>query len=228
MSPISSDRQVLIDKVVKLLAKADSTTFDAEAETARNMAATLMARHNITISTTVEEPFTVDKEDTPRAGNNCKHEDILVNSVANLSGVAVIRGAGYYKFVGKNSDIEAFQYTREIVLQQRKSAWQSYYKTRWSKHPGASELNKWKLGFAYGVASKISALLTACDNKQQEWGIVPVQPHKQASAWYNESNKTKQSASRQSQFNRDGYSAGSSVSLNKGVSQSSGKMLQIA
>jgi hypothetical protein len=228
MSPISNDRQSLIDKIVKLLALADSTIHSEEADSARNMAATLMAKHNITIDTTVEEPFTVDKEDTPRAGSSCKYEDILINSISNLSGVATIRGAGYYKFVGKKTDIEAFQYTRSIIYSQRDASWQTYRKARWAKHPGASELNKWKLGFAYGVASKIAELLRMSDNKQQEWGLVPVQPHKQASDWYNEQHKTKSSHNRTSQFNSAGYSAGSQVSLNKGVEQQSGNRLQIA
>ena len=54
---LSADRKKLIERIAKLLALAEGTTYDAEAQTARETVLRLMAEHNIRASETREEPF---------------------------------------------------------------------------------------------------------------------------------------------------------------------------
>lgn len=228
MSPITTDRQKLIDRITKLLALADSTNHTAEAESARRMAAELMAKHAISSTqvTGVDAEFTVHKEDSGRQ-TKATYETTLLQAIAAINGVALITGVGYYKFIGRTADIEAFSYMRDIIYNQRNMAWRAYYPTRWGKHPGASELNKWKMGFAFGVANKIYDMIRACDDKQTEWGLVPVQQHVQANNWYKENNKVSTTKGRNCTYNAAGYQSGQQVALNKGVAAQNGTRLGI-
>ena len=224
MSPITPKRQQLMDKIVKLLALAESSTFTEEAASARQFAAKLMAEHNISMcEATVEQaPFEVVVEETGRASMACKHDDVLNNTLARLSGVYMVRYEGRYKFAGRTGDIEAFQYVRDIVLQQREAAWKQYYPTKpKAVYSKASHRAEWKLGFAYGVAKRVRELMEMCDSHQTERGLVPVSPLKQAEDWFKADNAVRDSKGRASQYNRAGFEAGRNVSLNKAVTTQS-------
>lgn len=225
MIKITPERQALVDKVTKLLALADSTTHGPEADSARQMAATLMAKHNIASSDmTQKEAFETVDVKTERS-SVAKYETILLQMVAEFNGVAILLHGTNYRFIGTPSDLAAFGYMRDVVYQQRTAAWRAYYPVRWGKHPGAKELNKWKLGFAFGVAEKVRALTAAMESKVQEWGLVPVDPSKQAMDWYKNENSVREGrAGRASRYNRDGLEAGKNVALNKGVEAQGAKL----
>jgi hypothetical protein len=224
MIKITPERQALVDKVTKLLALADSTTHGPEADSARQMAATLMAKHNIASSDmSKKEAFETMDVKTDRA-SVAKYESILLKSVANFNGVAIILVGTNYRFIGAPSDLAAFEYMRDTIYQQRTSIWRAYYPAKWGKHPGAKELNKWKLGFAFGVAEKVRSLTAAMESKVQEWGLVPVDPAKQALDWYKIENTIREGRGRSSMYNADGREAGKNVTLNKGVEAQGAKL----
>ena len=229
MSPLTDSRKKLVDRITKLLAQADSTQYTEEAETARRLAAELMAKHNIAhADVTAEEDYQIVTEDSGRQ-SKAKHDVALLNVIASINGVAMLTvGNTKYRFVGKQSDIDAFNYMRGLVINQRNAAWRHYYQTRWDKHPGATELNKWKLGFAYGVAALIHSMVKSSEQGHQSWGLVPVDPAKQALDWYKQDHTTRSAQPRASQYSSAGYSAGQNVQLNKGVAQQSGKQLALA
>jgi hypothetical protein len=78
------------------------------------------------------------------------------------------------------------------------------------------------MGYAYGVNAKVASLLNASKAKQQEWGLVPVDPRKNAENWYTKGSALKVSRGRSAQYNAAGMAAGQNVNLNRGVSHKGG------
>src|SRR5271166_1165540 len=161
MTAINADQKKMIDKIVKLLAKADNEgATPEEAKSFANAAAELMAKYNISLIETVkDEEFTTVSEQTGRKVA-ASYESSLLNAIARLTGVfMVVSNKNEFKYSGRPSNIENFQYMRDVVYLQRTAAWREFYPTRWGNHPGATELAKWKLGFAYGAGVKIQNLI---------------------------------------------------------------------
>ena len=215
------DRQKLIDKVVKLLALADSTIHSEEAETARRLAVELMAKHNVSIASIKaedDEDFIIsqqlvgfDRKDTTK--------ETLLCAIANFNGVGMITGVGYYKFIGKPSDIEAFRYMLAIILHQQSEAFKA-----WKKLNKGQKSAPWYWGFALGVSSKLLEMERMSNEKVQTWGLVPVTPAKSALDWYKMNNLTTSIQKVSKPMNQDGFRAGQSVQLNKAVSQSNSRL----
>ena len=88
---ITADRKKLIDKIAKLLALADSSDFSEEAQTAKNLAAELLARHDIAACEIKSEPFETDHEAAARFTN---YDGCLLTALARINSVAVIRFTG--------------------------------------------------------------------------------------------------------------------------------------
>jgi Protein of unknown function (DUF2786) len=205
---MDGERVKLVDRITKLLALAESTEHTAEAETARNMAARLMAAHNIAavkLKQDNPEPFVTDYRDweTSNFAEFCLHMEI-----AKLNGVFTIRwmAAKQYLFIGKPSDIEAFDYMLEIVLRQRTEAWLAY-----KASGGADSLRAFKAGFSLGVSNKIEQIIAASANVQRGWGLVPVSPVDAAEAWYLEDNKVRRGRSSAAQSSEAGRQARTSA-----------------
>lgn len=223
---ITNDRKKLIDKVTKLFALAEGTNHTAEAEAARNMGIELMAKHNLSYSDmTIKEEFTEKFEETQRK-NAPAYETSLLGAIAKMNGVAlIITGNANYRFIGRPSDLEAFEYMRTIVYQQRDASWQAYYKATYGKHPGAKYLNRFKNGFAIGVQRKINGLMNQMNCKVSEWGLVPVDPSRQALDWFKEKNHVRESTSSRSlRCSTAGVQAGQNINLNRGVTQQTGRL----
>lgn len=218
---ISPERQKIIDRVTKLMALSEGTSHTAEAESARNMAVELMAKHQLTTSDLSAEDteFVVEVEDT-----GCKkqrsEESNLVHAVAAFCGVAFIlatnaRSSVKYKFIGTKNDIEAFHYTMAIIKNQRDWAWKA------SGKRGSNVMYHWRMGYAFGVSDKLFSLMRSADKKVQEWGLVPVPQHKQAIDWYKQDNNVRTGRASQVQsLDRSAYDAGKAVSITKGLSAS--------
>ena len=218
---ISQDKQKLIDKITKLMALAEGTSHTAEAESARNMAIDLMAKHNIDIqdiNAKDQEEFIIEFEDSNR--RRVPTEDCtLLAAVAHFCGVAFIINKNCptvrYRLIGTPSAIEFYKYTRDIILNQRDWAWKQ------SGKRGSNVMYHWKMGYALGASHKLYELIKASENKVQQWGLVPVSEAKQALNWYKEGAKvTNRRASSIGGYDRQAYVAGTQVGINKGVTQS--------
>lgn len=227
---INIDRKKLIDKVTKLMALADGTNHGPEAESARRMAAELMARHNLTYSDldSKEVPFATRDESTGRQ-SLAAYETHLLAALAAFNGVCLLKHNGKdYRFIGRQPDLEAFDYMRDIVNQQRQASFRSYYLEHYGKHPGAAIRARYFNGFAIGVTRKLAELRDQMNSKVQEWGLVPVDPSMQALAWYKEHAKVRDARQgRGLSCNKAGIEAGKNVSLNKGVTQTGTETLKI-
>jgi hypothetical protein len=154
---MEADRQRLIDRILKLLAVANSTTFDAEADTARKLAEALMAKHNIDA---------VSDGKTDRAGftfmeyepafKGAKWEFMLADAVCDLTGCAIFWMGDFqmFKFAGLVPDAEACLYIVKKLHEQRMAQWMDY-----KAKQGGDSFFKFCFGFAQGVAKKIDILV---------------------------------------------------------------------
>lgn len=155
---INNERMKLIDKVIKLLALSEGTNHGPEAESAKKMAAKLMADHNIAlgdITNTKKEPFSEKVQPLTRKAP-IQYDAMLICILSCFCGVEVISRVGtitngQYTFVGRPSDLEAAQYMVDIVFQQRDAKWKAYlptYKEKWGGKPqgqGQDSLDEWIL-----------------------------------------------------------------------------------
>lgn len=230
---LSNDRKKLIDKVVKLLALADSTNHSEEADTARRMAADLMAKHNIKL-TEAEIRDEIERQKRTQSVKSMQKFDIdLIWAITKFNGVSAVFKDGVkfhekkssFDFIGTPQDIEAADYMIDIVKQQRKQSYE-VYKADYIKNSSYDEWDAderdwrlWHNGFTMGVQRKLHDLKKAADNKINEWGLVVVNPHDIALKWFNENvEKTKTSKGRMRGGSRSGFESGKNVHLNKGVS----------
>ena len=218
---MSIERKKLLDRVTNLLALSDSTGFEAEAATARDKAAELVAKYDITMDSLKDlEKFETISEF--RVGNLPSYEFTLLDAIGKFCGVLVLKvsrqNAGYdYNFFGKPQDLEAFRYMREITSAQQDRAWMDYL----SAHPScARQRISWKNSFANGVAEKIDALMHAATAQQKTMrqDLVIVPRHEQAMAEYEcLFGKLGSGDEYGGGLNDDGYEAGKNVFLSKGV-----------
>ena len=218
---MSIERKKLLDRVTNLLALSDSTGFEAEAATARDKAAELVAKYDITMDSLKDlEKFETISEF--RVGNLPSYEFTLLDAVGKFCGVLVLKvsrqNAGYdYNFFGKPQDLEAFRYMREITSAQQDRAWMDYL----SAHPScARQRISWKNSFANGVAEKIDALMHAATAQQKAMrqDLVIVPRHEQAVAEYEcLFGKLGCGDEYGGGLNDDGYEAGKNVFWSKAV-----------
>jgi hypothetical protein len=216
----------IIDKVVKLLALADGTNHVEEANTARNMAAELMAKYNISVQDTLvaSDPFVKERDDKGKI-RQYSFDVALVARIARFNGVFMLTSLrnrkGAYIYVGRPSDVASHKYMVAIILEQRAAAWKRYVAAG-----GQDTISAWSNGFALGLSNKLYAIEKARDSKLQEWGLVPVDPRQQAEAWYKKDHSVGTCRSSIRAYSRDGAVAGRSVNINRGV-EKQGAVLRI-
>ena len=223
------ERKRLIEKVAKLLAMAESTTHEAEAATARALASKLMAEHDLTMeSLTADEEFVTEDEDTG-AQVKTQFRTVLHRAIARINGVTIIfqpacpgRPKAIHKLVGKRSNITCYKYMLDLVIAQRTVAWKAYrvaHDIRNSEvQRTALEYKLYHNGFAIGVDSKVRELMAAGNaERQSSNALVPVASWKQAQDWYAADHDVRFSKPKPMGYNGEGFRAGQSVSLHRGV-----------
>ena len=119
-----------------------------------------------------------------------------------------------YTFIGKPSDLEAFRYMREIVTAGR-------------RHYAPIAFRRGR-EIAINSGLVLPLALPSCPRayervgpKAEGMGLLPVAPYRQAADWFAQGNHVTRSKVYVSQFSAEGFAAGKSVSLNKGVSMQS-------
>ena len=234
---IDNERMQILEMIIKLLAKAQSTEFGPEAEAFNNKAAELMAKHQIKM----DEMSDLNKKfDVTERWHTSKEletfDSILINALARFNGIAYMHSTlkgGKTKvkfwFVGRTQDLEAMDYMLDIVKQQRKQAWKEYMAAFRAVHgekaePCYIDWRAWWNGYTIGVQNKLSQLEAMRDSKLQEWGLVPVSTSEQAMSWYKEDNKVKTARSGMTVASQAGVTAGESVSIHKGIEKQDDKL----
>jgi Protein of unknown function (DUF2786) len=236
---VDESRKKLIERINKLLAKADRTEYPAEAEIARNLAADLLSKHNISVEAiTVKAPF---EQIEVRTGKRRRqhHELNLLNALARFNGVWLLSQSDAFIYVGSPSDVQATQYHYDIVKQQREVEFAEFMmgpewaasrmkvRGRWVPMNHRVLKNSWMHSFANGVFSKVSDLMKRAEVKQQAQSLAIVPRHEQAEAWYRGCGYEfgKGSGGGYRLHIDQAFQAGRNVSLAKGVEQGSAVLL---
>jgi len=222
------ERKQIIDKVVKLMALSENNSNSAEAKAAKNMAAKLMAKHDISVIEAKEKPQFGENQRMLARKNHKKEDTILFNCIAEFNGVCLLthKGNKFFKasyiFVGRAQDIEGSDYMIDVVLQQREYAWKKYLKANKKRLEGTTqgkERGLWMYGFGFGVRAKLEELTRMKNQKVQEYGLVPVSLKDQALAEYQKDHQIKDSKSKITRYNPAGFNSGKDVHIHKGVSK---------
>jgi len=231
---ITPERQKVIEKVVKLLTLAESTNHIAERETASTLAAELMAKYEISLGDVKKEEFEFVDYDTG-VKTHYPERSRMIRAIGRFNGVTIILYSGdelshtSYRLVGRPVDIEVVKFMYDIIRQQQRVARAEHIQTflaRYGRRARQLDGERFDRGFALGVEALLWDLTKATQTKKQEWGLVKVtsmaQVAKDALLWYKETHRIHPGGSMRSGGSRDGYDAGKSVSLYRGVSAPTG------
>jgi len=196
---VNNDRIKIIEKVANILAKADSTNFEAEAETARKLAAKLIANYEIKQSEldSDKSPLIIKeiKTDNERR-KNMKHA-LLYNIISKYCGVYMVMSGTTYKLVGREDDIDATIYMMNVIWTQVVSMTESWYAIAKRKYHNvtAKVKNQYKHGLINGVQYNLDKINNGVFQYKQENGLVPVnknkEDYKNAEQFFTKNNKVK-------------------------------------
>ncbi len=217
------DRKTILDKVIKLLALSKNNSNTPEANSAKEKAADLMAKYDISILECKDAPVFITKKEQLNRKQAIRYDAMLYNVVSQFNGVSYIVEQSYAKgkntFVGREADLISYEYMIRIIIQQRTAKWKEYI----SDKPGvkSSVRHKWMRGFCLGLSSKLKELTKMKEKKIKEYGLVPMSLHLQALAEYNKDNDTKTTRGKAMSFLASGFEAGKKTHIHKGLSSKS-------
>ena len=220
------DKKKIMDKVIKLLTLADGTNHTPEADSARAMAADLMAKYEIEA---IEQKLGYFEErEVLTRKKPIKYDSTLIQVVTTFNGVGYIiketRDRGENVFVGFKPDIIGARYMINILMDQRLTSWKAHlkvYREEWDASPREKEKVAWMMGFAFGVRDKMEELTAMKEDKIQEYGLVPVDNRENALNEYRKNNNTTQSKSRPIGYSEAGRKAGKAAHIHKGIGKKS-------
>ncbi|MCD8569398.1 MAG: DUF2786 domain-containing protein [Geovibrio sp.] len=183
----------ILEKVIKLLALSESTFSEEEADTARKMAAKLIAQHQILQAELRPGEEIICKTYTGKSLKLDRVELKILEVIGDHVGCAVYFSNGSYKYqrrpgysiVGRKADIEIHEYllmslSRQIeVLAKKKEGRRRNY----------------KLGLIEGVRFAFEEIAHDVLKYKQQEGLVLVDENevrqKEAKAWYSKDRKIK-------------------------------------
>lgn len=244
-----SPQQKVIDQVLKLLALADSTEHQDEANTAREMAEKLMLKHDLSIGDVEEESNEFEELifDTGNV-NSVKTRRQLASMCAKFNGVYMFFREGWqnrytkkkvntkYVYTGRPQDIENAQYMFDILMVQAKAECKiesKKFKAKYGRVFNPRENMAFYLGFNEGIREKLDSLTEVVESKKQEAGLVPVSVFTQLRDKAMEMTKSKNPDirtlnNRGHRVNGDLYNAGSAAganaSITRGITKGSGTL----
>lgn len=222
---MNNERMNIINKIANLLAKADSTTFEAEAESARKLAAKLMASYEVK-KAELEKDEKIVKVDV-KSGNskrmNMKHAT-LFNIICQYCGVYMLTCGPNYILCGKQNDIEAATYMFDIIWKQAKSMSDYWYKkNKPSMGLKAKHKNDYFYGLIMGVQYNLDKINDQTFKYKQENGMVAVNQNKsdveKARAEYTKNNKvsTRTNNIRTGGAYNNGFKDSENIKMRQGV-----------
>jgi hypothetical protein len=207
---LSQDRKALADRILKLLALASSTTFTAEAQSARDAAERLMAAHNISLDPGKPSQDTIEMRQYKPFAKGMRWEGMIANALGELCACKVFfdsRTLDNYELVGTISNLDVLDYMLREVNRQRISAWMNY------KAAGVHDsFNKFCYGFAVALENKIDSVT--------RYGMLTAQERAKLKLWYEEKigQKTQSfSLGMGSASSGAGLDAGKNASLHRGA-----------
>jgi hypothetical protein len=239
MSQIDEKRKKMIDLVQSLMAKAASSTFPEEAASFSSKAAELMANWSIeeaelTRLNGSQRPghIVIDAqvEDMTKAAT---WEQFTALAVANFCGCGCIVSTRKHsvltpivtiKICGTPGNISAFEYLFESVIRQARSAVIPFLESYFHRgaRPTKTDMDKYYLGFSYGINDQVDKLLKSRDSKIMERGLVVLDGKVAAMDYYQQNHgKVSKSNVSSASFHQEGVAAGRNAKLNKAIAGNS-------
>jgi hypothetical protein len=154
---LSEDQKKIADKIIALLALASSTTFAAEAETARRLAEQLLQKHNIMLGPGKPSQDTIEMRDYVPFAKGMRWEGIIAGALAKLCSCNIYFNAKLldeYALVGTIWNLDCLEYMLHEVNRQRIRAWLKY-----KGENGADRFNQFCYGFAKALEAKIEQVV---------------------------------------------------------------------
>ena len=222
---IESDRMRIIEKVIKLLALAESTNHDGEAENAKRMAAELMAKHEINLGECKKEDFKIHVMGLGRKNHEANEQRIMY-AISKFNGCAMYRRYGTeakYVLVGRDQDIEVSMYMYEILCRQLSND-SKRFSAEMKQSRGECKASTWahyRNGWVIGLKQKIDELIAMKNSKIQEWGLVPVNSSKLAEQFYESEHEVKQGKAVTRSYLNRGIQDGKNASIHTGIGEKS-------
>ena len=227
---VNSERIKIIEKVAAILAKADSTNFEAEAEVARKLAAKLIANYEIKQSELGlnKSPLIIKEIHTDNdRRKNMKHA-LLYSTISKYCGVYMVTSGTNYKLVGREDDIDATIYMMNVIWSQVVSMTEQWYKEKKRQYVMSAKIkNQYQHGLINGVGYNLDKINNGVFQYKQENGLVPVnqnkEDYKKAERFFTESNKVKTTnvgVSRGAGYN-EGFKDSESISIRNRVATNS-------
>jgi hypothetical protein len=215
---MDASQKHLADRILKLLALAQSTTFAAEAETARRLAEELMKTHNVQVGKLGQDA--IEHRIYIPFAKGMRWEGIIAGALGDLCSCQIFftpDKLDNYSLVGTTGTLDMLEYMLHEVNRQRMAAWLKY-----NGSSGPDSFNKFCYGFAMALKAKIIRLV--------DYGRV-VEEQKPLTLWYEtniihkSTNSTNLSSGRAS--SDAGLEAGKNASLHRGaVGQAAQKRLR--
>jgi hypothetical protein len=204
---LNPDRKKLLDQLLKLLALSHSTTFAAEAATARAKAEELMRKHNLSLNEGSKDRTKFAIEQHSPWAKGAQWEYRIADTLGRLCGCEVYYLGDYQLFnlVGTVADLEALRYMIDAVNQQRIRAWLEYKRT------GPDKLWSFSFSFAQALVEKVDSLLEGATEIEAQ--------RERARLWFESSHKINHNddAIYGRGASAAGRAAGSNTSLHRGV-----------
>lgn len=206
MSPVSNERAKILEKIVKLLALAEGSTFEGEGANARRLAEELMAKHDVSMEETLsKEEIEQDTIDTGVVTPDVHYVRVF-NRICKFNGILLVRSKGYKSvfsgkvegckliLAGRKSDREAALYMMDMVwvqVKQLRSAFLKSFKKENGRNCGGREYNSYMFGVLRAIFQTLDNLEHSVSVKRQEWGLVAVSGAvvraNEAEAWFRRS-----------------------------------------
>jgi len=194
---VDNERIKIIEKISAILAKANSTTFDEEADTARKLAAKLIANYEIKNHEldSAEKIEVVNIPSDNSCRKNMKHA-ICYSILAQYCGVFMVTIGTNYRLIGKRKDIDAAIYMMSVIWSQVENMTENWYKIN-KKIIGvtAKHKNSYQHGLVNGVHYNLDKINKGVFEYKREAGLVPVNQNvmnmKKAEDWYITKNRVR-------------------------------------
>jgi Protein of unknown function (DUF2786) len=209
---MDQERRKALDRILKLLALAEGTSFNAEAASARAMAEALIAKHNVDLAEGQKPPRDqlVIHTYTPW-GRQWLWELMIAVAMTRLCGCAFYSrgkpdegGYDHFLFVGVFANVEACLYILAEVHAQRHRAW-----VRYRAEGGRDSFGQFCFSFARGLEAKIKRLTAPAQLTETQ----------RAALWFEATHKvsTPSDPIRGRGSSEAGRDAGASASLHRGA-----------
>ena len=210
MNP-SAEHQKILDRILKILALAEGSSFEGEAANARRMADELLAKYNLSLPAEEKQrrDALVFEKYTPW-GRKFLWERIIAQAITSLCGCSFLYhgdvdekdGYIYFVFVGTVANVESCMYILGQVHLDRQRAW-----VRYKAEGGKDTFGKFCFSFARGIETKVGTITT----------YLQAQEAARALSWYEETHKVISGDTIRGRGSSDaGHAAGHNASFHRG------------